>query len=113
MNYEEMNGTVSIESAGEVERLRIELEREIEVALTAVKSCQEGDELIDYLQSQLALSQNRERILREGLEDYAQTCNWAHTEVNSPHRNLWMRWESGYDIAQAALKAAEEVKCKL
>jgi hypothetical protein len=67
--YEEMNGTFPIESTmGEVERLKIELERETEVALAAVKSCQEGDELIDSLQSQLAASQERERILREGLE---------------------------------------------
>ena len=63
------------------------------------------------ISAELELSLERERILREGLEEYAQTCNWAHTEMNSPHRNLWMRWESGYDVATATLKAAEEVKC--
>jgi hypothetical protein len=70
----------------------------------------DATKVILKLQSQLAASQERERILREGLAVYAQTGNWAHTEMNSPHRNLWMRWESGYDIAQATLKAAEEVK---
>ena len=51
-----------------------------------------------------------ERILREGLEKYADTGNWAYTEMNTPYRNLWMRWESGYDIATATIKAAEEGK---
>lgn len=62
------------------------------------------------LQSQLAASHERERILREGLEEYAQTRNWAHTEMNSPYRNLWMQWSSGYDIAAATIKAAGKVK---
>lgn len=109
--YDAMNGTFPVESTmGEVERLKLELKRETEVALAAVKSCQDGDELIDSLQSQLAASQKRERILREGLEKYSDTGNWAYTEMNTPYRNLWMRWESGYDIAQATLKAAAEVK---
>lgn len=65
---------------------------------------------IATLQSQLAASQERERILREGLEEYAQTGNWAHTEMNYQYRNWWMRWENGYDIAEATIKKAEEVK---
>ena len=68
------------------------------------------NEQIATLQSQLAASQKRERILREGLEKYSDTGNWAYTEMNTPYRNLWMRWERGYDVATATLKAAEEVK---
>ena len=51
-----------------------------------------------------------ERILREGLEKYSDTGNWAYTQMNTPYRDLWMRCGSGYDIATATLKAAEEVK---
>jgi hypothetical protein len=109
--YEEMNGTFPIESTmGEVERLKIELERETEVALAAVKSCQEGDELIDSLQSQLAASQERERILREGLEKYADKGNWTSANARSRMKDSWVPGIFGYDIAQATLKAAEEVK---
>jgi len=68
------------------------------------------DKTIATLKTQLAASKERERILREGLEKYSDTGNWAYTEMNIPYRNLWMRWESGYDIAQTSLKAAEEVK---
>lgn len=67
-------------------------------------------ERINSLQSQLAASQERERILREGLEEYAQTRNWARAEMDCQYRNLWMRWENGYDIAERTIKAAEEVK---
>lgn len=65
---------------------------------------------IATLQSQLAASQERERILREGLEKYAHTGNWSHTEMNCPYRSLWMQWGNGYDIAERAIKAAGEVK---
>lgn len=69
----------------------------------------EDENEIATLQSQLAASQERERILRDGLKKYSRTGHWAHTETNS-YRNLWMRWENGYDIAETTLKAAEEVK---
>lgn len=77
--------------------------------LTGCVLCERNKEIED-LKAQLAASQERERILRDGLEKYAHTGNWAHMEMNPPHRNLWMQWGNGYDIAERTLKAVEEVK---
>lgn len=70
----------------------------------------DATKVILKLQSQLAASQERERILRKGLVEYAQTRNWTRTEITCQYRDLWMRWENGYDIAERTLKASEEVK---
>lgn len=60
------------------------------------------------LRAKLAASQERERILREGLEKYADRYHWdARTSIYNDH---WKPISNGYDIAETTLKAAEEVK---
>jgi hypothetical protein len=68
------------------------------------------NEQIATLRSQLAASQERERILREGLEKYADKGNWTSANARSRMKDSWVPGIFGYDIAQATLKAAEEVK---
>lgn len=66
------------------------------------------------LQSQLVASQKRERILREGLVEYAHPHNWYQREdFDTDGSSLGFTWEyygNGPGAAVATLKAAEEVK---
>ena len=65
---------------------------------------------IATLQSQLAASQERERILREGLVVYATSDNWMIGETYGPYENSWRMCDDGFAVARNALKAAAEVK---
>jgi hypothetical protein len=70
----------------------------------------DATKIILKLQSQLAASQERKRILREGLEKYADKGNWTSANARSRMKDSWVPGIFGYDIAQATLKAAAEVK---
>jgi len=68
------------------------------------------NEQISTLQSQLAASQEREQILLDGIKQYADRRNWTSANARSRMKDSWVPGIFGYDIAQATLKAAEEVK---
>lgn len=72
------------------------------------------DAVIATLQSQLAASQERERILREGLEVYADIEDWySRTDFAEDGSILGETWEfygRGPRIAEEYLKKAEEIK---
>lgn len=67
-------------------------------------------EKIATLQSQLAASQEREQILLDGIKQYADRRNWTSANARSRMKDSWVPGIFGYDIAQATIKAAEEVK---
>ena len=70
-------------------------------------------EQIATLQSQLAASQERERILREGLEEIISLddddSRWP-SEVTDYEQGVISGIEEAADIARDTFKAAEEVK---
>lgn len=70
----------------------------------------EDENEIKSLRSQLAASQERERILREGIKQYADRRNWTAANARSRRKDSWVPGIFGYDIAERTLKAAEEVK---
>jgi predicted RNase H-like nuclease (RuvC/YqgF family) len=75
---------------------------------------QESANCVPKLQEELAASQERERILREGLEKYADENNWYEREDFAGDGSLmgftWEHHLNGPMHAQATLKAAAEVK---
>lgn len=63
------------------------------------------------LQSKLAASQERERILREGLGVYADPGSWTSaTNLYGKDYCVWCREGRGLEVALNTFKAAEEVK---
>jgi hypothetical protein len=82
--------------------------------LTGCVLC-DRNKAIEDLKAQLALSQKWERILRDGLREYAKRENWTGTTMNLalPYADFWMPLSNGFDIAETTLKAAEEVKCAM
>ena len=77
---------------------------------TLEEECEELEVSIKHIWNQLAASEKRERILREGLEKYADKGSWTSANARSRMKDSWVPGIFGYDIAQATLKAAEEVK---
>jgi hypothetical protein len=77
--------------------------------LTGCVLCERNKEIED-LKAQLSASQKRERILREGLEIYANDNNWMYDEAFGPYENNWRRCSDGYAVARDTIKAAAEVK---
>lgn len=70
----------------------------------------EDENEIKILKSQLAASRERERILRDGIKQYADRRNWTAANARSKRKDSWVPGMFGYDIAEATIKAAEEVK---
>lgn len=48
--------------------------------------------------------------MREGIRLYANRRNWTAANERSRRKDSWVSGIFGYDIAERAIKAAEEVK---
>ena len=81
--------------------------------LTGCVLCERNKEIVD-LKAQLAASQKREKMLKMGLEIYANAKDWySRTDFAEDGSILGETWEfygRGPQVAEEIIKQAEEVK---